>query len=115
MASRRTRHGLEPRETLAEAVARVLQGTVPGEVLSYSQLARLAGRPGAARAVGRELARSQGLPWWRVVHQDGTLAAPKPALQARLLREEGIEPQRLSAARRGSSHRQPERPHYARL
>ncbi|MGH7666883.1 MAG: MGMT family protein [Candidatus Dormibacteria bacterium] len=88
-----------PEESLAEAVARILEATHPGEVLSYGELARLAGRPGAARAVGRELARSTGLPWWRVIHQDGTLVPSKEARQESLLQQEGVDVRRLRQRR----------------
>ncbi len=71
---------------VAEALARV----APGDVVSYGQLARLAGRPGAARAVGAVMRRSTGLPWWRVVHADGTLVAGLERRQARLLQAEGV-------------------------
>ncbi|MBS1836137.1 MAG: MGMT family protein [Actinobacteria bacterium] len=63
-----------------------------GEVVSYGEVARRAGRRGAARAVGAFLAEHGGdLPWWRVVRADGRLAAHKPTDQARRLRSEGIE------------------------
>lgn len=63
-----------------------------GEVVSYGEVARRAGRPGAARAVGGFLAEHGGnLPWWRVVRADGSLAVHKPAEQQRRLRAEGID------------------------
>ena len=63
-----------------------------GEVVSYGEVARRAGRPGAARAVGGFLAEHGGdLPWWRVVRADGSLAPHHPREQARRLRAEGIE------------------------
>jgi methylated-DNA-protein-cysteine methyltransferase related protein len=63
-----------------------------GEVVSYGEVARRAGRPGAARAVGGFLAEHGGaLPWWRVVRADGSLAVHKPREQQRLLRAEDIE------------------------
>lgn len=77
-------------EPLDEAVARILQGLRPGDLLSYGQLARLAGRPGAARAVGRVLAGSSGLPWWRVVTAGGRLVPGHEQRQASLLAEEGV-------------------------
>lgn len=70
----------------------VIDDLVEGEVVSYGEVARRAGRRGAARAVGAFLAEHGGdLPWWRVVRADGRLAAHKPADQARRLRAEGIE------------------------
>lgn len=63
-----------------------------GEVVSYGEVARRAGRPGAARAAGAFLAAHGGdLPWWRVVHADGRLAPHKPRDQQRRLRAEGVE------------------------
>ena len=63
-----------------------------GEVVSYGEVARRAGSPGRARAVGAFLAEhGDGLPWWRVVYSNGTLAAPDLRRQCRALREEGVE------------------------
>lgn len=72
------------------AVVNVVRRLRPGEVASYGEIAQEAGFPGAARAVGNVLANSDGLPWWRVVRADGTLAAPDERKQARLLRAEGV-------------------------
>ena len=58
--------------------------------MSYGEVALEAGRPGAARAVGNVLARSEGLPWWRVVTASGFLAAHKREEQARRLEAEGV-------------------------
>lgn len=70
----------------------VIDDLAAGEVVSYGEVARRAGRQGAARAVGTFLAEhGADLPWWRVVRADGRLAAHKPAEQARLLRAEGID------------------------
>lgn len=62
----------------------------PGEVVTYGELAREAGRPGAARAVGNIMAASDGLPWWRVVRADGRLVPGNEQEQARRLRAEGL-------------------------
>lgn len=69
-------------------VTRIVAATRPGECVSYGEVAVEAGRPGAARAVGNVMARSEGLPWWRVVRADGSL--PKGERQAALLRAEGV-------------------------
>ena len=61
-----------------------------GEVASYGEIAEEAGFRGAARAVGNVLAKSDGVPWWRVVRSDGTLVASKDEEQARRLRSEGV-------------------------
>jgi methylated-DNA-protein-cysteine methyltransferase related protein len=78
-------------QTLAETVEAVLTSVRPGEVLTYGELARLAGHPGAARAVGRVMSRSSGLPWWRVVTSQGRLVPGHEGCQAEFLRSEGIE------------------------
>lgn len=71
----------------AERVIRSLQ---PGEVVTYGEVAAQAGRPGAARAVGNLLRRSEGLPWWRVVTATGRLVPGNERRQAELLRAEGV-------------------------
>ena len=71
-----------------EMVALVLSETTPGDVLTYGEVARLAGHPGAARAVGRVLATSSGLPWWRVVTASGRLVPGLEAEQSRRLEQE---------------------------
>jgi methylated-DNA-protein-cysteine methyltransferase related protein len=74
-----------------EAVVRVLRSLRPGEVVTYGEVAAEAGSPGAARAVGRILAMSDGdLPWWRVVTATGRLVPGHEAEHARRLRAEGV-------------------------
>lgn len=77
-------------EPFARRVAAVVRATSPGEVMTYGEVAAEAGSPGAARAVGRALAASDELPWWRVVRADGRLVSELAAEQARLLRGEGV-------------------------
>src|SRR5260370_39756389 len=72
------------------AVARVVKAIAKGSVLSYSQVALRAGKPGGARAVVRALHRLGGIPWWRVIRADGTLASEIAAKQAPLLVREGV-------------------------
>ena len=76
--------------SFVERVRRVVSALRPGEVVTYGEVAEEAGSPGAARAVGNVMARSDGLPWWRVVNSAGRLAPGHEAEQARRLREEGI-------------------------
>jgi methylated-DNA-protein-cysteine methyltransferase related protein len=71
-------------------VAGVLRDLKRGEVVSYGEVARRAGFPGAARAVGNVLANSVGLPWWRVVRANGDLASGHRIEQMRRLRREGV-------------------------
>jgi methylated-DNA-protein-cysteine methyltransferase-like protein len=61
-----------------------------GEVSTYGEVAEEAGFPRAARAVGSVLARTDGLPWWRVVTASGRLVPGHEAEQAARLRAEGI-------------------------
>ena len=73
-----------------EAVSRVLRNLRRGEVVSYGEVARRAGYPRAARAVGNVLARGTGLPWWRVIRATGELVAHGREEQADRLRREGV-------------------------
>lgn len=73
-----------------QAVIAVLRTTVPGDVLSYGDVAAEAGFPGAARAVGGVLRRIDDLPWWRVVAANGRLIPHNPKEHAKRLRAEGV-------------------------
>jgi methylated-DNA-protein-cysteine methyltransferase-like protein len=77
-------------------VHRAVRAIPRGEVRSYAQVALYAGRPGAARGVGRELRLLQEgelrrVPWWRVIRADGTLAPFVAVEQARRLMAEGVK------------------------
>ena len=63
-----------------------------GKVVSYGQIARMLGRPRAAREVGRAMRICpDGLPWQRVVMQDGAIAGGGFAqLQQAMLEAEGV-------------------------
>ena len=80
-----------------EALYLVLAQVPAGKVVSYGQLARLAGLGRAARWVGRTLAQlpdDSRLPWHRVVSASGRLslpaATPAGAEQRARLRTEGL-------------------------
>lgn len=80
-----------------EAVFLALSQVPIGRVVSYGQLARLAGFPGAARWVGsilRQLPPDSALAWHRVVNSRGEVALPScsPAYleQKQRLEQEGI-------------------------
>lgn len=61
----------------------------PGRVASYSDLAGLVGR-GGPRQVGQVMARhGAAVPWWRVVHADGSLIAGLEARARAELEREG--------------------------
>jgi methylated-DNA-protein-cysteine methyltransferase-like protein len=72
------------------SVLEVLRSLKPGEVVTYGEVAELAGYPGRARGVGRILrVTDEDVPWWRVVGHGGRLVSPNPREQAALLRAEG--------------------------
>ncbi len=77
----------------------VLVAQIPvGQVSTYGQLARLAGRPRAARLVGSILrglsgAEAERLPWYRVINAQGGISTYKVGsgeLQRALLESEGV-------------------------
>jgi methylated-DNA-protein-cysteine methyltransferase-like protein len=80
-----------PKRSFVEAVRLVVRDLGRGEVVSYGEVARRAGYPRAARAVGNVLANSHGLPWWRVVRANGELVAGSREEQAERLRREGVQ------------------------
>ncbi|MBZ9716122.1 MGMT family protein [Deinococcus multiflagellatus] len=67
-----------------------------GRVMTYGQLALLAGQPGAARQAGfvlNSLMNGSALPWQRVINAQGRVSTHKlgfGALQEGLLRAEGV-------------------------
>lgn len=74
------------------AVGEVLDRLQPGDLVTYGEVAVEAGFPGAARAVGSVLQRSDGVfPWWRVVSASGRLLANHEVEQTTRLAAEGIE------------------------
>lgn len=65
----------------------------PGRVTTYGDLARMAGKPGAARAVGNIMGRAErpGLPYHRVIGAGGGLGGYSSlALKRSLLIAEGL-------------------------
>lgn len=84
--------GHEPSEGgFADRVVAVVAATRPGEVVTYGEVAAEAGRPRAARAVGRVLRdHGGGLPWWRVVTADGRLVPGNETEHADRLTAEGV-------------------------
>lgn len=81
-----------------EAIFLALQQIPRGKVVTYGQLARLAGLPGAARLAGsvlRELPKGTRLAWHRVINAQGKLSLPpgSPSYQEQIRRltAEGVE------------------------
>ncbi len=78
-------------------VCKILRRVPPGRVITYAELARRCGQPGAARAIGRAMATNPVpllVPCHRVVTTDGRLggysAAGGTVLKARILFAEGV-------------------------
>ena len=67
---------MTPEETLYQFIA-----AIPlGNVATYGQLARLAGRPSSARWVGRtlkHLPKDSRLPWHRIINAQGKISFPE--------------------------------------
>lgn len=83
-----------PSRRIYEAVKKIPKG----QVATYGQVARLAGNPGMARAVGNALHRNPDpdtVPCYRVVNAKGELSGEfafgGPGAQAKLLEADGIE------------------------
>lgn len=84
-------------ESLNKKFYDVIAKIPEGRVASYGQIALLAGRPRAARAVGAALRRVPAhldLPCHRVVFSDGSLCKGLifggPGVQEQLLKKEGV-------------------------
>ncbi|AMO55211.1 MGMT family protein [Endozoicomonas montiporae] len=75
----------------------VLSQVPEGKVVTYGQLARMAGAPGYARVVGnilKQLPKGSGLPWHRVINGKGRISFPEDSVkyneQKELLEQEGV-------------------------
>ncbi|MBM3750174.1 MAG: MGMT family protein [Acidimicrobiia bacterium] len=83
-----------PATEFSRRVLRVLRRIPAGRVATYGDVAALAGRPGAARAVGQIMRRADepGLPYHRVVAAGGRIGGfgRSPQLKAQLLTAEGL-------------------------
>ena len=74
----------------AERVLDLVDSIPPGNVLTYGDVAQRLGAR-APRAVGTALARfGGGVPWWRVVRADGSLAPGHEVEAAGYLVAEGV-------------------------
>jgi methylated-DNA-protein-cysteine methyltransferase related protein len=86
----------EPDRTLRQRIYGHARRIPAGTVATYGDVARMAGVPRAARAVGWALGalpEGSDVPWWRVVNREGRIScrAHGMELQAELLRGEGVE------------------------
>jgi methylated-DNA-protein-cysteine methyltransferase-like protein len=80
-----------------EQVYQVVRRIPRGQVATYGQIARLLGKPRAARTVGwalHSLPEGSGVPWQRVVNARGSISldarGPGGAIQRLLLEAEGV-------------------------
>ena len=88
-------------ENFFSAVHRIVGSIPPGSVMTYGQIASMAGNPRASRAVGyalRAIPRGMDIPWHRVVNSKGDISSRRTmqgdddrSLQRVLLESEGIE------------------------
>lgn len=76
-------------EEYVEAVLSLVERVPAGRVTTYGALADAVGR-GGPRLAGRVMSLHGGsVPWWRVVHADGSPAPCHDGEAAALLRDEG--------------------------
>jgi methylated-DNA-protein-cysteine methyltransferase related protein len=80
-----------------EAIYLALAQIPKGKVITYGNLAKLAGMPNGARLVGRlmcELPEGSRLPWHRVINAQGKLSLPEDSdsyrEQIKRLKKEGV-------------------------
>ncbi len=94
--SSKTSRRSEPDTPFVRAVYRVVSQIPRGETRTYGEVARAAGRPGAARAVGTIMSRNtdtKRVPCHRVVRADGKVgdyAFGGPRKKLELLKREGV-------------------------
>ena len=97
-ATEKDRPGPSPDfERFVRNVWQVVEGIPRGHVLTYGEVARLAGMSRAARRVAQAMRRapkSRPLPWHRVVNAQGRISFPEDSRayqrQQALLQEEGV-------------------------
>lgn len=85
--------------TFKEQVVSFIKSVPKGKVVSYGQVAAYCGSPRAARQVGgvlRGLDDESGVPWWRVINNQGVLSIKgnwiaTKEMQKTLLEKEGIK------------------------
>ncbi|MRG87150.1 MGMT family protein [Salinibacillus xinjiangensis] len=83
--------------SFTEKVIDIIQNIPEGKVMTYGQIARLAGNHRAARQVARilhSMSKKYGLPWHRVINAKGQIAiADEGAYQEQVmnLQMEGVE------------------------
>jgi methylated-DNA-protein-cysteine methyltransferase-like protein len=75
----------------ANHVLNIIRAVPPGTVVTYGQVAALAGFPKRARHVGHALGGCpKDVPWYRVLGAGGAVRTQPPQRQLELLRAEGV-------------------------
>ncbi|RYZ92244.1 MAG: MGMT family protein [Moraxellaceae bacterium] len=89
---------LETQEQRREAIYLALAQIPKGKVITYGNLAKLAGMPNGARLAGRlmcGLPAGSRLPWHRVINAQGKLSLPENSdsyqEQLKRLKKDGVE------------------------
>ena len=93
-----TRMTVDERERFRQAVIQTIREIPAGSVTNYGELARVLGRPGNARSVGRIISEWKGggeaIPFHRVVASDGKLiggwAFEHPEIMKQRLLDEAV-------------------------
>ncbi len=82
--------GSEGIDDLEVMILDVIRRIPQGDVMTYGEVAEIAGFPGRARAVGRVLAATvEDVPWWRVVGSGFRIVSPSATEQRDRLVAEG--------------------------
>ena len=89
-----TQKKTKPVISFADTVRAVVRKIPKGTILTYKQVAEMAGSPNAARAVGAVMRKNydETVPCHRVVHSDGSIGNYNrggPSRKEELLRQEG--------------------------
>ncbi|WP_444931981.1 MGMT family protein [Microbulbifer sp. SSSA002] len=83
------------KQNALERICQALAAIPEGRVVTYGDLAEMAGYPRAARLAGqtlRKLPKGTKLPWHRVINAQGRISLPEPGAsrQRERLESEGI-------------------------
>ena len=89
---------MKENDNLQQMIWSIVASIPQGKVMSYGQVARLAGYPSHARMVGRvlhKLPKDTKIPWHRVINSQGKLSFPVASesylIQKFKLEEEGVK------------------------
>lgn len=87
--------GLDKLKPFTSKVIKIIKSIPEGKVMTYGQIAAVAGNPRSARQVSRilhSMSHKYDLPWHRVINSKGSISLKEEGyhLQKQLLEEEGI-------------------------